>query len=61
MYPLYRYAWRNTSSSDHELGGGPAPIEGFVPFLAAVMHESVTMAYYVGQGATIPIALLSYF
>ena len=61
MYPIYRYAWHDATAQVHELGGGPAPIQGFVPFLAAVMDDAVEMDYYVGNGTYIAVSLLEYF
>lgn len=61
MYPLYRYAWREAEAHTHTLGGGPAPIEGFNPFLAALMSTAVEMDYYLGNEAVIPASLLEYF
>jgi len=61
MYPLYRYAWREAGATAHVLGGGPAPIDGFVPFLAAVVDSPLELDYYRGNGATIPVSLLAYF
>ena len=61
MYPLYRYAWHDTDSWEHEPGGGPAPIQGFVPFLAAVVDDMAEMDYYVGNDAYIPVSMLEYF
>lgn len=61
MYPLYRYAWQESGGITHELGGGPAPIQGFIPFLAATMDTPVEMDYYQGDGAFIPTSLLAYF
>ncbi len=61
MYPLYRYAWQDAAVPSHELGGGPAPIQGFIPFLAALMRDPVEMDYYAGRGAAIPATLLEYF
>ena len=61
MYPLYRYAWHDTDSWEHEPGRGPAPIQGFVPFLAAVVDDMAEMDYYVGNDAYIPVSMLEYF
>jgi hypothetical protein len=61
IYPLFRYAWREDTGIPHELGVGPAPIEGFVSFLAATMKTPVELNYYQGNGASIPVSLLRYF
>jgi len=61
MYPLYRYAWHEETNQEHEPGREPAPIQGFVPFLAAILNDRVEMDYYAGNGAYIPVSLLEYF
>jgi len=61
MYPLYRYAWQDATAQEHELGRSPAPIQGFVPFLAAIVDDTAEMDYYVGNQAYIPVSLLEYF
>lgn len=61
MYPLYRYFWHEEGQREHIVGGGPAPIAGFVPFLAALVNDEVEMNYYQSNRAFIPAALLEYF
>lgn len=62
MYPLYRYAWRQHETHKHALADGPAPIDGYLPFLAALVRDPIEMDYYHGEGDVwIPVSLCQYF
>jgi CRISPR-associated Cas5-like protein len=61
IYPLYRYAWSENDQAPHEPHGGPSPVLGFLPFLAALASRPLVLDYYQGMGASIPASLLSYF
>lgn len=62
MYPLYRYAWQDGVPHPDQPGIAPAPITGFLPFLAAVTNEAMELEYYLGsEDFTIPASLLEYY
>jgi hypothetical protein len=61
MYPLYRYAWREDVPQPERPGTAPAPISGFLPFLAAITQDEIELDYYLGAGVAIPESLLAYY
>lgn len=61
MYPLYRYAWQEDAPQPERPGIAPAPISGFLPFLAAVINDEMELDYYLGAKIAIPASLLDYY
>lgn len=62
MYPLYRYAWQDDVPQPDRPGIMPAPVSGFLPFLAAVTNGALELDYYLGgDNIAIPTSLLEYY
>jgi CRISPR-associated Cas5-like protein len=61
MYPLYRYAWSEDSQDVYLSDGGPSPIVGFLPFLAALSSLPLALDYYQWNDVFISASLLNYF
>jgi hypothetical protein len=61
LYALYRYEWKKGAMADlFAAPDAPSPVQGFVPFRAAVTDSAVELDSYTDGQVYIPVGLLEY-